>query len=73
MKNSKKRSVNFFIFIIFTVLLFISVCCEPPDDNNDDNDDDVREAIANFAPSSSDTWTFMIYLDADNNLEEDAI
>ncbi len=61
-------SILFLFFIVFTGCPFI------PDityDTNNPYDNKIKELTESFAPGTS--WTFMIYLDADNNLESAAI
>ncbi len=70
---------NRYLLFIILIILILSYSCQPK------LDDDVYERIPNkyddininftasFAPSSSNPWVFMIYIDGANNLEQNAM
>ncbi len=62
-----------FVIFLFTLVLTIFTGCPTIVVNPVSNPyNNIQTGVsASFAPN--ETWTFMIYLDADNNLEQDAI
>ncbi|MBN1696717.1 MAG: hypothetical protein JW881_04325 [Spirochaetales bacterium] len=59
--------------IIFVLLPLLFPACKPPSGGDDilvNPTDNIHQEInASFAPNIDHTWTFMIYMDADNNLD----
>ncbi|MCG8573201.1 MAG: clostripain-related cysteine peptidase [Spirochaetes bacterium] len=60
----KNKTHFLIILLISSVIIACQLTTEDSSNSNGNNG-----VTANFAPVPGDTWTFMIYLDADNDLE----
>lgn len=71
MEKSLRVALSFLVFFSLVAMLTISGCSNPAASNG--GGDDTPVILNGDGVPGSSTWTIMVYLDGDNNLEEAAL